>query len=107
MKNETPADDIKKMRKALASDIKKFCKQQIKVLPLLESVEYDLAENAEDDILLLPSDFDIFDHQTYGLEDLAITEYKLCEGQANDAIAMLCTGIIHGMVLNDSRRKHS
>ncbi|KAK0243559.1 hypothetical protein EDD85DRAFT_988135 [Armillaria nabsnona] len=106
-KNETPADDIKKMRKALASDIKKFHKQQIKVLPLLDSAEYDLAENTEDDILLLPSDFNIADHQTYGLKNLVITEYKLCEGQANDAIAMLCTGIIHGMVLNDSRRKHS
>ncbi len=83
------------MRKALTSDIKKFCKRQIKVLPLLDSAEYDLAKNTEDDTLLLPSDFNIADHQTYGLKDLAITEYKLREGQANDVIVMLCTGIIH------------
>ncbi|KAK0207412.1 hypothetical protein IW262DRAFT_1282131, partial [Armillaria fumosa] len=82
-------------------------KRQIKLLPLLENAEYDTAENAEDDILLLPSDFDIADHKAYGLEELACLEYTLHEGQANDAIAMLCTGIIHGMVLNDSHRKHS
>ncbi|KAK0207491.1 hypothetical protein IW262DRAFT_1282072, partial [Armillaria fumosa] len=53
------------------------------------------------------TDFDVADHKAYGLEELARLEYALREGQANDAIAMLCTGIIHGMVLNDSCRKHS
>ncbi|KAK0463432.1 hypothetical protein IW261DRAFT_1347541, partial [Armillaria novae-zelandiae] len=107
MKKDIPDNDIKNMRKTLTSDIKKFCKWQIKSLSLLETVEFAPADNAEDDILLLPSDFDIDNHKTYKLEALVKTEYKLREGQANDAIAMLCAGIIHGMVLTDSRRKHS
>ncbi|KAK0474520.1 hypothetical protein IW261DRAFT_1422824 [Armillaria novae-zelandiae] len=107
MKKDIPDDDIKNMRKTLTSDIKKFRKWQIKSLSLLETVEFAPTDNAEDDILLLPSDFDINDHKTYKLEALVKMEYKLREGQANDAIAMLCTGIIHGMVLTDSRRKHS
>ncbi|KAK0231849.1 hypothetical protein EDD85DRAFT_971680 [Armillaria nabsnona] len=106
-KKETPLDDIKKMQKNLVVDIKKFHKKQLKVLPVLDGVEFKIANNAEDDVLLLPSDFNILDHKKYGLEKVAATEYKLREGQANDAIAMLCTGIIHGMVLNDSWRKHS
>ncbi len=73
----------------------------------MDGVEFEITNNAEDDVLLLPSDFDISDHKKYRLEKVAVTEYKLREGQANDAIAMLCTGIIHGMVLNDSHRKHS
>ncbi|KAK0443826.1 hypothetical protein EV421DRAFT_1709781 [Armillaria borealis] len=88
-------------------DIKKFHKKQLKVLPVLDGVEFKIANDAEDNVLLLPSDFNISNHKKYGLEKLAATEYKLHEGQANDAIAMLCTGIIHGMVLTDSRRKHS
>ncbi|KAK0466508.1 hypothetical protein IW261DRAFT_1574497 [Armillaria novae-zelandiae] len=107
MKKDIPDDDIKNMRKTLTSDIKKFRKRQIKSLSLLETVEFAPTDNAEDDILLLPSDFDIDDHKTYKLEALVKTEYKLREGQANDAIAMLCAGIIHGMVLTDSHRKHS
>ncbi|KAK0467546.1 hypothetical protein IW261DRAFT_1426486 [Armillaria novae-zelandiae] len=107
MKKDIPGDDIKNMCKTLTSDIKKFCKWQIKLLSLLETVEFAPTDNAEDDILLLPSDFDIDNHKTYKLEALIKMEYKLREGQANDAIAMLCAGIIYGMVLTDSRRKHS
>lgn len=57
----------------------------------------------EKQCLLLPSDFTSKERDKYTLHHMAVTEMRLREGEANDAIRMLHMHVRHGLALRHAK----
>jgi len=84
-------------------------KTQARLYPQLEDLVAlkNISSSAEDEILVLPSDIDRDDHHKLGLESAASYEFQLWEGEANEAVTMICNTVLHGMVLRDAKKMHA
>lgn len=102
-------DEIKTRRKSLSAEILSWRRRQSALLPQLVPLidELDPDMHPEDEVLLLPSDIPFHEHKNLSLTSLATTEFRLQEGEANNAINTLCSSILHGMVLLDTKNEQS
>ncbi|PBK58531.1 hypothetical protein ARMSODRAFT_842227, partial [Armillaria solidipes] len=115
-KGEILPEEIRVARRNLSAEIRHYRKTQLQQMPDLGDIvaarkEDDKEEKenveVENEVLFLPSDLAQSEIQIGGLKKFADIKYKLREGQANEAIMMLSNSIIHCMLLNDTRRRHS
>ncbi len=110
-KGEMLPEEIRVARRNLSAEIRRYRKTQLQQMPDLGDIiaarkEDDKEEQenveVENEVLFLPSDLVQSEIQIGGLKKFADIEYKLWEGQANEAIMMLSNSIIHCMLLNDT-----
>ena len=93
----------------LSAEITAWRNRHIAVLPQLKSFtdSLDPEVNPEDETLFLPSDIPFDQHAALSLTSHASTEFQLREGEANNAVNLLCSSILHGMVLLDTKNEQS
>jgi hypothetical protein len=95
-KHPTPTqlEAIKKARHKLQRDLVDWRQSRIVFCPLLKPCFGAVDSiSPEKEKLMLPSSFDQHLREHFGLTSLALTEYKMCEGQAYDALEDLRTKI--------------
>ncbi|KAJ2912805.1 hypothetical protein MD484_g7609, partial [Candolleomyces efflorescens] len=94
-------EDVKKKRTALLSELQRWRKQQAKATPgvVPSVVQLDSNVEVEDENLCLPSDFDISERERLGLLDASVCELKLRQGEANSAVAGICSALRHENLL--------
>lgn len=100
-KGEILSTDISARRKVLATEIGRWRKIQIRVMPQIEAWVANMDDHVEieAEVLFLPSDIALDDHDLYGLGDLGDIEKSLREGEANDAVTNICNTVMHSMLL--------
>lgn len=103
------ASDIKTRRNLLSAEITSWRNQHLAVLPQLKSFtdSLDPEVHPEDETLFLPSDIPFNQHTALSLTPYTSTEFQLREGEANNAVNLLCSSILHGMVLLDTKNEQS
>ncbi len=108
--------EIRVAHRNLSAKIWRYRKTQLQQMPDLGNIiaarkedNKEEKENVEveNEVLFLPSDLVQSKVQIGGLKKFANIEYKLWEGQANEAIMMLSNCIIYCMLLNDTQWRHS
>ncbi|KAF9555034.1 hypothetical protein CPC08DRAFT_726718 [Agrocybe pediades] len=82
---------------------------QIRLMPQLQDLVHnsDAILHAESLPLFLPSNFDATERQKLNLGQAAAVEYKLREGQANEAVEGICHSILHHRVVLDTKNEHA
>ena len=103
------ASDIKTRRRLLSAEITPWRNRHLAVFPQLKPFTdaLDPEVQPEDEVLLLPSDIPFDQHATLSLTHHTSTEFQLREGEANNAVNLLCSSILHGMVLLDTKNEQS
>ncbi|KJA15051.1 hypothetical protein HYPSUDRAFT_149617, partial [Hypholoma sublateritium FD-334 SS-4] len=101
--------DIKTRRRLLSAEILPWRNRHLAVFPQLKPFTDALDPEVlpEDEVLFLPSDIPYDQHAALSLTHHASTEFQLREGEANNAVNLLCSSILHGMVLLDSKNEQS
>ncbi|KAF8963731.1 hypothetical protein BDZ97DRAFT_1661232 [Flammula alnicola] len=107
--NALDKDSKKERRTQLSTEIANWRKTQVRALPQMEDflANSNVIVEPETDVLFLPSDLEPELRQQLNLQSLVEIEYQLREGEANDAVALLCNTIMHAMVLLEEKNRHA
>lgn len=118
--DDVTAATIVAARRDLRHDLDKWRRQQLAFMPRVdvpdckdgEAVDDDDEEGEEygkpeEEPLALPSDFNTSEHQTMGLETLALFERQLRVGRAYDLIESIRESLNHRAAFLEDKQKHA
>ncbi|KAF9545625.1 hypothetical protein CPC08DRAFT_823890 [Agrocybe pediades] len=100
---------LARLRSELTTEILAWLKSQMRLLPQLQETLHDSDStlHAESLPLFLPSDFSATERRKLQIGDATAMEYKLREGQANEAVEGICHSILHHVVVLDTKNEHA